>query len=176
MCSTLSHMLASTLHTRLFAQSSVTFALHVLSQDGSLLAALVNAATLAAVDAGVPMTDYAVACTAGSTASHTAADDDGTAADPLLDLNLQEEPELPGLPVATLGASDRVAVLVCETRVHADRLEGMLAVAVDGCKQVRAILDAVVREAGARLTMDPTVARDPPEVDMDMDDGDDDDM
>lgn len=113
-----------------------------------MLAALINAATLAAVDAGIPMVDYVVACSAGSTSSYAAADE---SADPLLDLNQQEETELPGLTAATLGATDRVVVLSCESRVQASRLEGMLAVAVDGCKQVREILDRVVKERGRQM-------------------------
>ena len=154
MSATVARTLASVLHTHLFPRSAITFSLHVLSQDGSLLAALINAATLAAVDAGIPMADYVVACSAGSTSSDAAANASDDAADPLLDLNLQEEQELPGLTVATLGATDRVAALVCESRVQASRLEGMLAVAVDGCKQVRAIIDRVVREAGQRIVQE----------------------
>ncbi|CAK7200727.1 Exosome non-catalytic core component [Sporothrix eucalyptigena] len=148
---TVARTLAAVLHTHLYPRSAITFSLHVLSQDGSLLAALLNAATLAAVDAGIPMTDYVVACTAGSTASDSAANASEDAADPLLDLNLQEEQELPSLTVATLGATDRVAALVCESRVQAGRLEGMLAVGVDGCKQVRALVDRVVRDAGVKI-------------------------
>lgn len=125
----------------------------MLSQDGSLLAALLNAATLALIDAGIPMADYIAACTAGSTSTHAAADEQ---ADPLLDLNAQEETELPYCTVATLGAgaeggSDKVVAWVCESRVQVGRLEGMLAVGVDGCKQVREVLDGVVREMGAKM-------------------------
>jgi exosome complex component RRP41 len=94
------------------------------------------------------MTDYVIACTAGSTSSFAAADD---TADPVLDLNNQEEQELPYVTVATLGSSDRVAALVCESRVQMSRLEGMLAVGVDGCKQVREILDRVVKEKGKTM-------------------------
>ncbi|KAK7703372.1 Exosome non-catalytic core component [Diaporthe eres] len=137
--------------------NTITFSLHVLSQDGSLLAALINACALAAVDAGIPMTDYVAACTAGSTSTHAAGDE---GADPLLDLNHQEEQELPSLTVATLGGTgDRVAVLVCESRVQVSRLEGMLAVGVDGCKQVRQILDACVRERGARMIREGAVEK-----------------
>jgi len=71
------------------------------------------------------MRDYIVACTAGSTSSYSSNDEK---ADPLLDLNGLEEQELPFLTVATLGESDRVSVLVMETRVQVGRLEGMLAV------------------------------------------------
>ena len=140
--------------------------LHVLSQDGSVLAALINAATLACVDAGIPMTDYVVACTAGSTSTY-AANDEG--ADPLLDMNHQEEQELPGLTVATLGDTDRVAVLVCESRVQVGRLEGMLAVGVDGCKQVRQILDGVVRSKGLRMLEEGTVEKGAGLDDMEVD-------
>ncbi len=138
----------------------------MLSQDGSLLATLINAATLAAIDAGIPMTDYVVACTAGSTSTYAAADD---AADPLLDLNNQEEQELPSLTVATLGDTDRVAALVCESRVQASRLEGMLAVGVSGCKQVRAMLDRVIREAGARMIREGAVQKSVQLDEMDVD-------
>lgn len=165
MQATISKALANTLHAHLFPHSSITVALHVLSQDGSLLAALLNAATLACVDAGIPMTDYVAACTAGSTSSYAANDE---AADPLLDLNNQEEQELPSLTVATLGDSDRVAVLVCESRLQVSRLEGMLAVGVDGCKQVRDLLDRVVREHGRKMVRSGAVEKGV-NVDMEVD-------
>jgi exosome complex component RRP41 len=148
MQATISNALSSVLHIHLFPHSQINVALHVLSQDGSLLAAMINAATLACIDAGIPMADYLAACTSGSTSTY-AANEEG--ADPLLDLNHQEEQELPSLTVATLGQSDRVAVLVCESRVQIGRLEGMLAVGVDGCKQVRELLDRVVREHGSKM-------------------------
>ncbi|KAI3394012.1 hypothetical protein diail_3330 [Diaporthe ilicicola] len=167
MQTTLSNALSSTLHTHLYPHSTIAFSLHVLSQDGSLLAALINACALAAVDAGIPMADYLAACTAGSTSAHAAGDD---GADPLLDLSHQEEQELPGLTVATLGAAgDRVAVLVCESRVQVGRLEGMLAVGVDGCKQVRQILDACVREKGARMIREGAVEKGVGAGDMEID-------
>lgn len=68
--------------------------------------------------------------------------------DPLLDLNASEEQELPWLTVATVGAGEMVSVLVLEKRVRPEWVEGMLAVGVDGCKQVREILDQVVRRHG----------------------------
>ncbi|KYK57957.1 hypothetical protein DCS_04970 [Drechmeria coniospora] len=153
---TIAKTLGSVVHTHLFPHSSITVSLHVLSQDGSLLAALLNATTLAVIDAGIPMTDYVAACTAGSTSSY-AADDES--ADPLLDLNSQEEQELPFLTVATLGDSDRVLVLNCESRLQVSRFEGMLVVGLDGCKQVKKFLDATVKEKGVRMIREGTVQR-----------------
>jgi len=62
-----------------------------------------------------------------------------------------EEQELPFLTVGTVGAGEKVSVLVMESRVRMDRVEGMLAVGVDGCKQVREILDGVIRAHGKRV-------------------------
>ena len=138
----------STLFTHLYPHSTVQINLHVLSQDGSLLAACLNAATLALVDAGIPMKDYIVACTSGLTPPNSSNRD---SADPLLDLNGTEEQELPFLTVGTLGAGESVSVLVMESRVQVGRVEGLLAVGVDGCKQVREILDGVVRRQGKRV-------------------------
>ncbi|KAL8697203.1 MAG: hypothetical protein Q9201_007248 [Fulgogasparrea decipioides] len=139
---------SDSLFTHLYPHSTILITLHVLSQDGSILAACLNAATLALIDAGVPMSDYIVACTSGSTSSYSSNDE---AADPLLDLNGMEEQELPFLTVGTLGAGEKVSVLVMESRVQVGRLEGMLAVGVDGCKQVREILDQVIRRHGKRI-------------------------
>lgn len=139
---------ASNLFTHLYPHSTIYITLHVLSQDGSLLAACINASTLALIDAGIPMSDYIAACTAGSTATYSANDE---TADPLLDLNGLEEQELPFLTVGTVGATEDVSVLVMETRVQIQRLESMLAVGVDGCKQVKRILDQVVRARGKAL-------------------------
>lgn len=166
---TIQRAFASTLFLGLYPHSAIYITLHVLSQDGSLLAACLNAATLALVDAGVPMADYVAACTAGSTASYGANDE---AADPLLDLNSLEEQELPFLTVAVgrsddvegggedeemggveggEGRSDGVCVLMLETRVQLARVEVMLAVGLDGCRQVRKLLDQVVRRHGKEV-------------------------
>ena len=156
MQSTISSAFASTLFTHLYPHSTITLTLHVLSQDGSLLAACLNASTLALIDAGVPMTDYVVACTSGclsssSSSTHSSSSGGTGNADPLLDLNGQEEQELPFLTVGTVGAGENVVVCVMESRVQVGRLEGMLAVGVDGCKQVRQILDGVVRRQGRKV-------------------------
>ncbi|KAH8646497.1 exosome complex exonuclease RRP41 [Tricladium varicosporioides] len=134
------------LFTHLYPHSLITISLTILSSDGSLLAALINASTLALISAGIPQPSYITACTAGSTSSYSSNDE---SADPLLDLNLGEEQELPFLTVATKD-EDEVVVLVMESRCQVGRVEGMLAVGVDGCKQVREVLDGVVRENGAR--------------------------
>lgn len=161
---TLASAFQTHLFTKVYPRSRINIRLHVLAQDGALLATCINAATLALVDAGIPMPDYLVACTGGTTLISASSsggvgrggggggDGDGGEAensDPLLDLNGQEELELPFLTAATVGSSEKVSVLVCETRCRVERVEGMMAVAVDGCKQIREILDGIVRAKGA---------------------------
>lgn len=148
MCHTISSAFTGTVFTHLFPHSTITIVLHVLSQDGSLLAACLNATTLAIIDAGIPMRDYVAACTTGSTASYAANDGE---ADPLLDLNGLEEQELPFLTLGTSGGDDKVNVLIMETRVQMARLEAMISVGLDGCRQIRSILDGIVRAHGKKV-------------------------
>ncbi|KAF2669287.1 ribosomal protein S5 domain 2-like protein [Microthyrium microscopicum] len=166
------HILVSALsdivHTHLYPHSTILISLHVLSLDGGLLAALINASTLALVDAGIPMSDYLVACTTGSTVNNASSravparqtipgirSMANEVDDPLLDLNGLEEQDLPFVTVATVGSEKgRVAVCFSETRMMAERLEEMLAVGVDGCQMIRKVLDASVKAHGRRMLDD----------------------
>ncbi|KAJ3206153.1 Exosome complex component RRP41, partial [Entophlyctis luteolus] len=103
--------------------------------DGGLLHAAVNATSLALMNAGIPMLDYVVACSAGFA--------NGCA---LLDANLTEEGM--DVPVVTLGMMPRdgkVVLVNLESRLHIDEFEGVVALAKDGCAQMYTILDAAVR-------------------------------
>ncbi|KAK5110665.1 hypothetical protein LTR62_005705 [Meristemomyces frigidus] len=153
---TIAEAFRGTLFTNLYPHSTITITLHVLSQDGSLLTACLNAATLALVDAGIPMSDYVSAVTVASAPSSDQSLDE---VDPLLDLNGLEEQELPFMTVGTTAAGTgegvegeaKIMVLVMETKVQMGRLEAMLSVGVDGCRRVRGLLDDVVRTQGRRV-------------------------
>ena len=158
---TISNTLQSHLSTHLYPRSTISIQLHVLSLDGGLLAACINASTLALADAGVPMPSMLSAVTSGLIES---AEESGkTVVDPVLDLNNAEEQELPFLTVATVGAQPseevKVAVLVMESKVQiagndgggGGKLESMLAVGVDGCKQVRRVMEGVLRTHGSKV-------------------------
>ncbi|KAI5818202.1 ribosomal protein S5 domain 2-type protein, partial [Pyronema omphalodes] len=137
MRSQLARTFNSAILTHLHPRSEITMSLHILSQDGGVLAACINACTLALIDAGVPMSNYVVAMSAGCFTK-----------EPLLDVNGIEENELPMLTVATLGATEKVTLIQMESKVHIDVMESMLAVAVDGCAKMREMLDTVVRSHG----------------------------
>mgnify|MGYP001575218090 FL=1 len=60
---TIANAFTTTLFTHLYPHSTIAISIQVLAQDGALLAACLNAATLALIDAGVPMPDYLCAVT-----------------------------------------------------------------------------------------------------------------
>jgi exosome complex component RRP41 len=152
--------------THLYPHSIISLTIHVLSSDGSLLAACLNASTLALIDAGIPMAGYVTAVTVGSIAGG-GGEDGKDVGDPILDVNSSEEQDgVPFLTIGCLGApghgtagdgeggdgeGDKVVVLVCESRVRVEALEGMVAVGVDGCAVVRGLLDKEVRGSGGRF-------------------------
>nr|OQO10360.1 hypothetical protein B0A51_17236 [Rachicladosporium sp. CCFEE 5018]OQO16114.1 hypothetical protein B0A51_16884 [Rachicladosporium sp. CCFEE 5018]OQO19713.1 hypothetical protein B0A51_12773 [Rachicladosporium sp. CCFEE 5018] len=145
---TISSAFTSTLLLHLYPHSTITLTLHVLSQSGSLLATCLNASTLALIDAGIPMLAPLAAVTVATTAAYA---DNEEEADVLLDVNEQEEVELPFLTIAGTGEGEGVRVLVLESRVQMGRLEGMIAVGLEGARRVRGVLDGIVREHGERV-------------------------
>lgn len=112
----------------------------VLSLDGGLLAACCNAVTLALIDAGISLYDYAGAITVGLY--------DETA---LLDLNSLEESDLSFLTVGVVGRSDKLNVLVCEDRLPLDKLERLISLGIEGCHRVTELMNETVRLGGAEL-------------------------
>ena len=132
---------SNSIHTHLFPRSQIDIYLQVLQADGGVKAACVNAATLALVDAGIPMREYLCA----STAAYM----DGAY---VVDVNhLEESSRAPVLTVAMLPSSGKVVLLEGESRVHIDRFEGLLGAAQTGCTAVNEILDQVVRSTATAL-------------------------
>ena len=88
------------------------------------IAAAINAATLALINAGVAMKDYAVACTAGFI--------DGKV---ILDVNYAEEGGRgPVLTIAALPRTGAIALTHLLSRVHRDQYEAMQVAALEGCQ------------------------------------------
>ncbi|XP_043860335.1 exosome complex component RRP41 isoform X2 [Dromiciops gliroides] len=99
--------------TQLYPRSQIDIYVQVLQADGGNYAACVNAATLAVLDAGIPMKDFVCACSAGFV--------DGTA---LADLShVEEAAGGPQLALALLPASGQLALLEMDARLHEDHLQ-----------------------------------------------------
>ena len=126
----------------LFPRSQIDVAVHVMQADGGVLPAAINAASLALVDAGIPLVDFVTACAAGVV--------DG---EPILDLNFPEEnANVPVLPVAIHPSTGKIVTLVMHARMPAEFFERTLALAVAGCRQIHATAaDYVARRTHALL-------------------------
>uniref|UniRef100_A0A8I5UQE3 Exosome complex component RRP41 n=2 Tax=Pongo abelii TaxID=9601 RepID=A0A8I5UQE3_PONAB len=122
--------------TQLHPRSQIDIYVQVLQADGGTYAACVNAATLAVLDAGIPMRDFVCACSAGFV--------DGTA---LADLShVEEAAGGPQLALALLPASGQIALLEMDARLHEDHLERVLEAAAQAARDVHTLLDRVVRQ------------------------------
>jgi exosome complex component RRP41 len=121
--------------TNLFPKSQIDIFLQILQFDGGTTQICINAATLALIDAGIPMSDYVCACSAGCIENEA-----------ILDLNFTEESyDTPELSVALLPKSDKVTLLQMESRLHVDKFESVMELAAKGCKEVYDALDQEVR-------------------------------
>lgn len=165
--------------THLYPRSQIDIFVQVLSQDGGqwsnielscavhianhhltgMLSAAINATTLALIHAGIsittPLSSLAVS------ALHDVA---------LLDPSATEENDLPTVTVACLSPSiqpgvtsageeaeeddpleGQITVVNMETRLSIDRFEGMLKLAVQGCKVISQEMDSVIRAWTANM-------------------------
>lgn len=133
----------------LFPKSRIEIFVCILADDGSRLCAAINAATLALIDAGVPMKDFVVSCSAGYTG--------GNLDTALVDLNRREESSSGGqaavyLPCAILPQRGTIVLAQCEARLPSyDVVERVLEAAMEGCRTIFEIMSAAAREHTASL-------------------------
>ncbi|XP_002736568.1 exosome complex component RRP41-like [Saccoglossus kowalevskii] len=122
--------------THLYPRSQIDIYVQVLQSDGGNYCACVNAATLAVIDAGIPMRDYVCACTS-SLLEDT----------PVVDISyLEESVGSPEMVVALLPKSEQIVLFQQNSRLHVDNLEKVLDMGIKGCTDVYGILDQSVRE------------------------------
>jgi len=123
--------------THLCPRSQIDIYVEVLQSDGGNYCACVNAASLALMDAGVPMRDLVCACSA------SLCDDT-----PIVDVNHSEASLLssPELIIALLPKSEQIVLMEVNGRIHMDNLDKVLDAATQGCKDVFNVLSASVRE------------------------------
>jgi exosome complex component RRP41 len=145
----------------LFPKSRIEISVVILSDDGSRLCAAINAATLALVDAGIPMRDLVCACSAGYYSSVAGIGSDGDDGDmTLVDLNRREEGSggrgqqaaAISVPCAMLPQRGTLVMAQSEARVpNFDAMERVLHAAQEGCLALFEIMQVVIRERSAAL-------------------------
>ncbi|KAI5627211.1 exosome complex component RRP41 [Silurus asotus] len=122
--------------TQLYPRSQIDIYVKILQSDGGNYSACVNAATLALVDAGIPMRDYVCACTAGFVEDT-----------PLADLcHAEESGGGTTLSLALLPRRENIALVQMDARLHQDHLPALMEAATVACKGLSKVLDSVVRQ------------------------------
>ncbi|VDD92412.1 unnamed protein product [Enterobius vermicularis] len=125
----------SAILTENYPRSQIDIFCELLQADGSHLAACVNAATLALVDAGIPMRGLVVAAS-------TACDVGGV---PCVDVNSREETRVaPRLTIATISGKNEIVLTELQNRLHRDHFLTLLRAARDATSLVHACLETAV--------------------------------
>ncbi|CAO3619800.1 unnamed protein product [Cunninghamella blakesleeana] len=130
------HTFEPIIQTHQFPRSQIDIYIQLFQHDGSILQTCINATTLALIDAGIPMTDFICACSAGCIDNKVS----------ILDLNnIEENSDTPELTLAILPRSGKVNLIELESRLHIEHLESVTELAKEGCLQIHEILSEVVR-------------------------------
>jgi exosome complex component RRP41 len=145
------HTLEAALQT--YPKLRITINISVLCDDGGRLCTAINAASMALIDAGIPMKDICCACSAGGTMNST----DSTTV--LIDLNRMEESTNQNgtssvyMPVAILPQRGTIVLAQCsESRLpDLTSMELVLEAAMEGCRTIYEYMQAAVQERAASL-------------------------
>lgn len=129
---------SETVQLNLYPRTMIEVKLHVLQQDGGMMGCLINSVTLALIDAGIAMYDYISGVSVGLMDQQ-----------PLLDLNSLEETSLSSITLGVLGKTEKLSMLLIEDKIPLDRVESVLSIGIAGCHQIRDLMDAHLRRAGA---------------------------
>jgi exosome complex component RRP41 len=118
-----------------------------LQADGGNFSTCINAATLALIDAGIPLKDYVCSCT-----STLAPSQGGAPPTPMVDVNHVEETlGGPGLNVCAMPRLESVVHLeLSGTRLHLSHIDPVAAKATSGAADIMAVMDKAVREHVAK--------------------------
>nr|CAG4640291.1 EOG090X0BHT [Daphnia pulex] len=126
---------AAAIRTELYPRSQIDIFVEVLQADGGNYTACVNAAMMALVDAGVPLKDTVVSCTASLVKDV-----------PLVDVNhVERSGGSPELVVSILPHSGEIVYMSLTQRFHIDHLSKVLDTAIKGCKDIGAILNEIMK-------------------------------
>lgn len=114
-----------------YPHSQIDIYLEVLQADGGVLAACINAASLALIHAGIALKDMIVAASAGLITET-----------PIMDVNYTEEgiSNSPVFTLAILGKSKEILSLESTGRLNLDSLSVIQATACDACEKMYLIM------------------------------------
>lgn len=120
----------------LYPRSEIVIVVHVLENDGSALCAIINAASMALMHAGVSMRDMALACSVGMVQGHLVRD------------CTQVEQNSGGayMPVAVKARSDEILLINLDAKLSVDMLDAAMQQAIGGCNQLKSQLELAMKD------------------------------
>lgn len=121
----------------LYPRSEINIVVHVLETDGSILCSILNAISMACMDAGILMSDMVVSCSAGLIKQQICQD-----------LTYVEQTNGAFIPIAIKARSQEVLHMQLDSRLTISNLEGVMSSAIDGCKKIKDII-----ELGIKISM-----------------------
>jgi exosome complex component RRP41 len=139
------HALEAAILLQTYPKSRICIHISVLSDDGGRLCTAINAATMALIDAGIPMKDFCCACSAGGSNSS-----DSTTV--LVDLNRMEETSsntgttTASIPMAILPQRGTIVLAQCSEARLPDftSMELITEAAIEGCHTIFESMQAAV--------------------------------
>lgn len=117
---------------------------HLLESDGSVICAILNAVTLALMDAGIAMTDMIIACSVGFIKQNLYQD-------------LTQVEQTSGgayLPIAVKARSEEVVFMQLDSRLSIDNIEDAIKQSISGCRKIRTMLQVGVKERMQQVLSD----------------------
>eukprot|EP00301_Raphidiophrys_heterophryoidea_P027142 c9510_g1_i1.p1 GENE.c9510_g1_i1~~c9510_g1_i1.p1 ORF type:complete len:249 (+),score=44.04 c9510_g1_i1:33-779(+) len=136
MCFQLRQVFEASILLELYPRSQIVISVQVLQADGGVLPAIINAASLAVIDAGIALKDFVVACNAGYISKT-----------PFLDINhIEDGANGPCVPIAIHPRTSRVVLALVDSKVTADALPVIMQTAITGCHQIHQSLKLQLHE------------------------------
>lgn len=109
-----------------YPRAAIDVYAEILEADGGTRTACINAATVALVDAGIPMRDLVSSCAAGKMKNNV-----------VLDLGDYEDKEGEAdVPIAYMPKLNEITLLQMDGMLTTDEFESSVQLAIEGCKQV----------------------------------------
>jgi exosome complex component RRP41 len=134
--STLTRTFEAIVLTDSFPRSQIQICVQVLQNDGGLIAACINAASLALINAGVPMKEFVVCCAAGFLNSQA-----------VIDLNgVETSTNSPELLIGVLSESHRVGVMEMKSKIPINHIDDLMVLAAQGCIAIGDVMKAAIQD------------------------------
>ena len=122
----------------LYPKSEISVVIHLLESDGSVLCAMINAVSLALINAAVAMSDMVVSCSIGYEQKRKELIQDAS----------QVEQGSGGayLPIAIKVRSEDILLIQLDSRLDVDVLESAMQMAIEGCRKLSQIFEKELKE------------------------------